>query len=194
MIVTNLLFACNVNLMFSRSLLDELPKVKLHNELVQTSVILLARTLTLFTALLPPLVKLNLRTSLQNIVLLTNIIVLYFSDIKEHVKHIEKSVSTKEPRFMSRALRALVTLRKKLNQNVLRTAIQGYFPNVSIPKDGLLDFLEEVTSSNVLKGLNGYSTPVYLQTFFRNVCKFSPAQMRGTQQHILYFRTPGIFW
>ena len=50
---------------------------------------------------------------------------------------------------MSRALRALVTLRKKLNQNVLRTAIQGYFPNVSIPKDGLLDFLEEVILLNV---------------------------------------------
>ena len=32
--------------MFSRSLLDELPKVKLRNELVQTSVILLARTLS----------------------------------------------------------------------------------------------------------------------------------------------------
>ena len=46
MIVTNLLFACNVNLMFSRSSLDELPKVKLHNELVQTSLILLARTLS----------------------------------------------------------------------------------------------------------------------------------------------------
>ncbi len=66
------------------------------------------------------------------------------TDIKEHVKQIEKAVSTKEPRFMSRALRALVTLRKKLNQNVLRIAIQGYFPNTSIPKDGLLDFLEEV--------------------------------------------------
>ena len=86
--------------------------------------------------------------------LLTNIFVVCLSDIKEHVKHIEKSVSTKEPRFMSRALRTLVTLRKKLNQNVLRTAIQGYFPNVSIPKDGLLDFLEEVILLNVF-GMKG---------------------------------------
>ena len=70
--------------------------------------------------------------------------VLFVSDIKEYIKYIEKAVSTREARFMSRALRALVTLRKKLNQNVLRTAIQGYFPNVSIPKDGMLDFLEEV--------------------------------------------------
>ena len=45
---------------------------------------------------------------------------------------------------MSRALRALVTIRRKLNNMVLRKAIQGYFPTVSPPKDGLLDFLEEV--------------------------------------------------
>jgi len=75
---------------------------------------------------------------------------LTLEDVKENIKHIEKSVSTKEPRYMSRALRALVTLRSRLNQNVLRMAIQGYFPNTSIPKDGLLDFLEEVmeTSDN----------------------------------------------
>ena len=42
----SLLVACKLNPVFSRLLLDELPKVKLHNELVQTSVILLARTLS----------------------------------------------------------------------------------------------------------------------------------------------------
>jgi len=55
-------------------------------------------------------------------------------------------VSTKEPRFMSRALRALVTLRKKLNSVVLRKAIFGYFPTSSSarPNNVLLGFLEEV--------------------------------------------------
>jgi len=66
-------------------------------------------------------------------------------DIRQHIKHIEKAVLTKEPRFMSRALRALVTLRKKLNSVVLRKAIFGYFPASSSAKpNSLLDFLEEV--------------------------------------------------
>ncbi len=79
---------------------------------------------------------------------------------------------------MSRALRALVTLRKKLNQNVLRTAIQGYFPNVSIPKDGLLDFLEEVGTkqqcwTDLGKGLQGgdseYSQAILLSSGRENM-------------------------
>jgi len=69
----------------------------------------------------------------------------YSADIREHVKHIEKSVMTKEPRFMSRALRALVTLRRRLNNNVLRKTIMGYFPSAQVPKDGLLAFLAEVS-------------------------------------------------
>jgi len=69
-----------------------------------------------------------------------------YLDIRQHIKHIEKAVATKEPRFMSRALRALVTLRKKLNSVVLRKAIFGYFPTPSStrPTSALLDFLEEV--------------------------------------------------
>lgn len=71
--------------------------------------------------------------------------ILTMEDIRQHIKHIEKAVSTKEPRFMSRALRALVTLRKKLNSVVLRKAIFGYFPTSSSarPNNMLLDFLEE---------------------------------------------------
>jgi 26S proteasome regulatory subunit N3 len=37
--------------------------------------------------------------------------VLTLEDIRQHIKHVEKAVSTKEPRFMSRALRAIITLR-----------------------------------------------------------------------------------
>ena len=66
--------------------------------------------------------------------------------MRQHIKHIEKAVSTKEPRFMSRALRALVTLRKKLNSVVLRKAIYGYFPAASTtrPNNTLLDYFDEV--------------------------------------------------
>ena len=66
-------------------------------------------------------------------------------DIKEHVRHIEKAVSTKEPRFMSRVIRALVTVRRKLNPRILRSLMKGYFiaPNV-INKEELLPFLADV--------------------------------------------------
>ena len=46
---------------------------------------------------------------------------------------------------MSRALRALVTIRRRLNNNVLRKAVMGFFPNAQVPKDGLLAFLAEVS-------------------------------------------------
>jgi 26S proteasome regulatory subunit N3 len=71
--------------------------------------------------------------------------VLTLEDIRQHIKHVEKAVSTKEPRFMSRALRAIITLRKKLNSNVLRKAITGYFPAPSAtqPRSVLYDFLDE---------------------------------------------------
>ncbi|RUS91529.1 hypothetical protein EGW08_000750, partial [Elysia chlorotica] len=69
---------------------------------------------------------------------------LTLEDIKEHVRHIEKAVSTKEPRFMSRVIRALVTVRRKLNPRILRSLMKGYFiaPNV-INKEELLPFLAD---------------------------------------------------
>jgi len=63
--------------------------------------------------------------------------ILTLEDIRQHVKHIEKAVSTKEPRFMSRALRVLVTLRKRLNSNVLRKAVITFAPTIgSAPAPG----------------------------------------------------------
>lgn len=47
---------------------------------------------------------------------------------------------------MSRAIRVIVTLRKKLNDGVLRKAIFVFLPSTSTPaqKNSLLDYLEEV--------------------------------------------------
>lgn len=48
---------------------------------------------------------------------------------------------------MSRALRVLVNLRKRLNSNVLRKLLLVYYPTGSggaATKNPLLDFLEEV--------------------------------------------------
>jgi 26S proteasome regulatory subunit N3 len=60
------------------------------------------------------------------------------------VKHIEKAVSTKEPRYMIRVIRGLVSLRRKLNHTILRKAINGYSPAVSPQKEAYLSFLDEV--------------------------------------------------
>ena len=67
------------------------------------------------------------------------------SDIKEHVKQIEKAVSGKEPRFVLRALRALPSTSRRLNTNVLHKAVHGFFTNNTGTRDFLLGFLEEVT-------------------------------------------------
>ncbi len=66
------------------------------------------------------------------------------SDVREQVRYIEKSVSTKEPRFMSRALRALVSVRRKLNSNVLRKLVAVYLHPIGASKEDLLKYLEEV--------------------------------------------------
>uniref|UniRef100_A0A0B7AF39 26S proteasome regulatory subunit RPN3 n=1 Tax=Arion vulgaris TaxID=1028688 RepID=A0A0B7AF39_9EUPU len=79
---------------------------------------------------------------------------LTLEDIREHVRHIEKAVSTKEPRFMSRVIRSLVTVRRKLNPQILRSLMKGYFtaPNVS-NREELLPFLADGQS----EGMNGVS-------------------------------------
>ncbi|KAK0058684.1 26S proteasome non-ATPase regulatory subunit 3 [Biomphalaria pfeifferi] len=79
---------------------------------------------------------------------------LTLEDIREHVRHIEKAVSTKEPRFMSRVIRALVSVRRKLNPRILRSLMKGYFtaPNFT-NKEELLPFLADSQS----EGTNGVS-------------------------------------
>jgi len=66
---------------------------------------------------------------------------LTLEDIKEYIKLVERATASKEPRFMSRVLRGLVSLRRKLNANVLCRAIQLYFPFVSAPRNDLIEFL-----------------------------------------------------
>ncbi|ESN92467.1 hypothetical protein HELRODRAFT_186129 [Helobdella robusta] len=68
---------------------------------------------------------------------------LVLEDLKQYIKHIEKAVITKEPRFMSRTLRALVNLRKRLNNNVLHRAIVGYFLITNNSTHPLLEYIDE---------------------------------------------------
>lgn len=64
-------------------------------------------------------------------------------DIKEHTRQIEKAVQTKEPRFILRVLRSLPNIRRKLNPNVLRGLVTGFYTHSSVEKDALLAFIDE---------------------------------------------------
>ncbi|XP_061412072.1 LOW QUALITY PROTEIN: 26S proteasome non-ATPase regulatory subunit 3 [Lethenteron reissneri] len=70
---------------------------------------------------------------------------LALEDLKEQVRQIEKSVSSKEPRFVLRVLRALPSTRRKLNAHVLRKALAGFYTSsgAAPARDLLLTFFDE---------------------------------------------------
>ncbi|KAH7951890.1 hypothetical protein HPB52_014842 [Rhipicephalus sanguineus] len=68
---------------------------------------------------------------------------LTIEDIKEQARHIEKAVTSKEPRFILRILRALMPTRKRLNDRVLRKIVTGFFTHSSQDREALLGCLEE---------------------------------------------------
>ncbi|XP_018329827.1 probable 26S proteasome non-ATPase regulatory subunit 3 [Agrilus planipennis] len=74
-------------------------------------------------------------TDLQNIV-----------EIREQSRQIEKAVSNKENRFISRVLRGLPTTRRKLNGIVLKGLINQLFPQGE--KDALLCFVEDTSGGS----------------------------------------------
>lgn len=50
-------------------------------------------------------------------------------DIREQLKLIEKGVLQRESRFINRALRKLLSIRKRLNDTVLRRLLMVTFPS-----------------------------------------------------------------
>jgi 26S proteasome regulatory subunit N3 len=55
-------------------------------------------------------------------------------EIKTNVALIERAVSTLEPRFTHRVLRSLTSLRKKLDDLILRDAVQENYPKGRHPR------------------------------------------------------------
>jgi 26S proteasome regulatory subunit N3 len=53
------------------------------------------------------------------------------AEIKFNIALLEKAVSTLEPRFTRRVLRTFTTLRKKLDDGILRDAIEETYPKGS---------------------------------------------------------------
>jgi len=82
---------------------------------------------------------------------------LLLADLKKNINLLEKTVSTKEMRLTTRVLRTINTLRRKLNDEVLRNLVQQVFileDDVTTKKD-LLGYLQtsdntsmDVSSSN----------------------------------------------
>ena len=70
---------------------------------------------------------------------------LTIEELREQARQIEKSVSSKEPRFVLRVLRSLATTRKKLNSKVMRKVINGFYTqtNSNNQKESLLAFIDE---------------------------------------------------
>lgn len=66
-------------------------------------------------------------------------------EIREHIKQIDKAVSSKEPRFILRVLRSLPSTRRKLNGNVLRTLANHVYP-AGAEREAMLVFVEESTN------------------------------------------------
>lgn len=73
--------------------------------------------------------------------------VLAVQEIREHVKLIDKAVSSKEPRFILRVLRSLPNTRRKLNPNVLRALASTFYP--SNERDAILVYVEEPTNPEI---------------------------------------------
>ncbi|KAI9067017.1 diphenol oxidase-A2 [Trametes sanguinea] len=67
------------------------------------------------------------------------------AEIKANVALIERAVATFEPRFTHRVLRSLTHLRKRLDDTVLRDAINEIYANDSPSKKALLSWLPEAT-------------------------------------------------
>lgn len=69
---------------------------------------------------------------------------LTLEDVRDYVKYIEKSVSTKEPRFMARVSRGIGAVRHRLNTNVLRRLLQGYIQSQAqlAVREDLMSFLD----------------------------------------------------
>ncbi|KAL5961844.1 26S proteasome non-ATPase regulatory subunit 3 [Taenia solium] len=72
---------------------------------------------------------------------------LTLEDIRDQIRYVEKAVATKELHFMTRVLRGIVPIRRKLNSNVLRGLVYTYFAPQSQQWNYFMEFLPEAMDS-----------------------------------------------
>ncbi|CAL8091781.1 unnamed protein product [Calicophoron daubneyi] len=76
---------------------------------------------------------------------------LTLEDIREQIRYIEKAVATKEMNYAARVIRGIPSMRRRLNHNVLRGLVQGYFPNPSPQKTYFMEFLPEAMDTDCVE-------------------------------------------
>ena len=74
-------------------------------------------------------------------------------ELKTNISLCEKTATTKEVRFILRALRRTSSLRSKITKRILREFIQTYFPENNPQKENILNFIEEVTDDEDLESM-----------------------------------------
>lgn len=69
---------------------------------------------------------------------------LTFDDIKENVKSIEKGIQQKENRYLIRVMRSIFSIRKRLNDSILKRILNNYFTNQNsqVDKEFLISFID----------------------------------------------------
>ncbi|KZT25725.1 PCI-domain-containing protein [Neolentinus lepideus HHB14362 ss-1] len=80
-------------------------------------------------------------------------------EIKSNVALIERAVATLEPRFTMRVLRTLTALRKRLDDAVLRDAVEEVYPKESSTKKTLLSWLPATSSADHSMDIDTTPTP-----------------------------------
>ncbi|CAL1699562.1 unnamed protein product [Somion occarium] len=73
------------------------------------------------------------------------------AEIKQNAALIERAVSTFEPRFTHRVLRTLTSLKKRLDADALRDAIEEIYPTESSLRQQLLSWLPAATSDHTME-------------------------------------------
>lgn len=69
---------------------------------------------------------------------------LTFDDIKENVKSIEKGIQQKENRYLIRVMRTIFSIRKRLNDSILKKVLNNYYTsqNAQMDKEFLISFVD----------------------------------------------------
>ncbi|KAJ3746743.1 PCI domain-containing protein [Lentinula detonsa] len=80
------------------------------------------------------------------------------AEIKGNFVLIDRAVSTLEPRFTHRVLKTLTTLVKKIDEKIIRNAIEEVYPKESATKTALLSWLPASPSEDVEMQIESSST------------------------------------
>jgi hypothetical protein len=78
-------------------------------------------------------------------VILPSVLIYSFllSEIRENCRLIERTVLTKEPRFVIRVLRSLFSLRKQVTPQLLKRIVVGYYTHSAEAREVLMAFVPD---------------------------------------------------